>query len=165
MCVDLSSWLRSYNARGKDLADRREPSPRHCALRRHSQDLICKIEDTERTPRFDFDSANLSGTDREVLLQVAHCLTTGPLRGHGVELVGRADPRGELEYNMTLGTSRAAEVDKYLTTLGVNPLQLSTTSRGELDATGTDESGWQRDRRVDMRLSAPVSVSVLTQDE
>ena len=26
------------------------------------------------------------------------------------------------------------------------------TSRGELDATGTDEEGWKRDRRVDIEL-------------
>jgi peptidoglycan-associated lipoprotein len=126
---------------------------------------ICKIEDTERTPRFDFDSADLDGADRDVLTQVARCLTTGPLRGRGVQLIGRADPRGEAEYNMTLGRSRAGQVDKYLTTLGVNPVQLFATSRGELDATGTEEIGWRRDRRVDMRLVGAETVSVLVQGE
>src|SRR5580698_9028482 len=35
---------------------------------------ICKIEDTDRTPKFDFDSSDLSGADREVLVQVARCM-------------------------------------------------------------------------------------------
>jgi peptidoglycan-associated lipoprotein len=126
---------------------------------------ICKIEDTERTPRFDFDSSDLSGADRDVLAQVARCMTMGPLRGHAVQLIGRADPRGEAEYNMTLGDSRAGHVDQYLVHLGVDAMQMTTTSRGELDATGTDEPSWQRDRRVDMRLLTPTTVSVLTPNE
>jgi peptidoglycan-associated lipoprotein len=121
---------------------------------------ICKIEDTERTPKFDFDSSDLSTDDRYVLVQVARCLTSGPLRGRAVVLVGRADPRGEEEYNMTLGHSRAANVHMYLARLGVDPMQMAATSRGELDATGTDEPGWKRDRRVDLRLAAPAPVAL-----
>jgi peptidoglycan-associated lipoprotein len=126
---------------------------------------LCKIEDTERTPRFDFDSSDLSGADRDVLAQVARCMTMGPLRGRTVQLIGRADPRGEPEYNMTLGDSRAGQVDQYLVHLGVDSMQMTTTSRGELDATGTDEPSWQRDRRVDMRLISPTTVSVLSPNE
>jgi hypothetical protein len=29
-----------------------------------------------------------------------------------------------------------------------------TTSRGEMDATGTDESSWAKDRRVDVVLAS-----------
>jgi peptidoglycan-associated lipoprotein len=126
---------------------------------------ICKIEDTDKTPKFDFDSSDLSSNDRAVLVQVARCLTTGPLRGRAVQLIGRADPRGETEYNMTLGDSRAGHVDLYLRHLGVDPMQLAATSRGELDATGTEEVGWQRDRRVDLRLLSPTTVSILTANE
>jgi peptidoglycan-associated lipoprotein len=126
---------------------------------------ICKIEDTDRTPRFDFDSSNLTGTDHDVLVQVARCLTTGPLRGHSIQLIGRADPRGESEYNMTLGTSRSGQVDAYLVYLGVDPMQMTATSRGELDATGADECGWQHDRRVDVRLQGHGTVALLTPNE
>jgi peptidoglycan-associated lipoprotein len=121
---------------------------------------ICKIDDTDRTPKFDFDSSDLSADDRDVLVQVARCLTTGPLRGHAVELIGRADPRGEPEYNMVLGSSRSTHVDQYLTHLGVDPMQLTATSRGELDANGKDEVGWKHDRRVDLRLAAPAPVAM-----
>jgi hypothetical protein len=30
--------------------------------------------------------------------------------------------------------------------------RLAPTTRGELDASGSDEASWQRDRRVDLRL-------------
>jgi hypothetical protein len=30
---------------------------------------------------------------------------------------------------------------------------MRATSRGELDATGTDETGWAQDRRVDIDLA------------
>jgi peptidoglycan-associated lipoprotein len=79
-------------------------------------------------------------------------VTSGPLRGRSLRLVGRADPRGELEYNFALGSARAGSVDAYLTNLGLDSARVSMTSRGKLDATGTNESGWQRDRRVDVDL-------------
>ena len=44
-----------------------------------------------------------------MLQQIATCVTTGPLRGKTLKLVGRADPRGEVEYNMGLGEHRADE--------------------------------------------------------
>ncbi len=113
---------------------------------------LCKIEVSKATPKFDFDSSDLSSAEREVLDQVAKCLTTGPLKGRSIQLVGRADPRGEQEYNMTLGHQRAGSVKIYLTKLGVAETQVNETSRGELDASGTDADGWRRDRRVDVNL-------------
>lgn len=103
-------------------------------------------------PSFDFDSAALAPEDRTVLAQLAKCLSEGALRGRSVTLVGRTDPRGEPEYNMTLGGSRADTVNRYLVDLGVGRERMSTTSRGEMDATGTSEHGWAQDRRVDIEL-------------
>jgi peptidoglycan-associated lipoprotein len=68
-------------------------------------------------------------------------------------LVGRADPRGEAEYNMNLGATRADAVKHYLAQLGVAGGRLATTSRGALDAQGHDETTWATDRRVDLRLA------------
>jgi len=104
------------------------------------------------TPSFEFDSAALGEDDRAMLGLVAKCLTEGALRGRSVALIGRADPRGEPEYNMNLGGSRADSVQRYMVDLGVGKDKLHATSRGELDATGTDESGWAKDRRVDVEL-------------
>jgi peptidoglycan-associated lipoprotein len=118
---------------------------RQCALRFNS---------TPQAPKFDFDRFELLPEDRDVLGQVANCLTSGPLRGRTVQLVGRADPRGTEEYNLGLGTRRAESVLEYLQHLGVSPGQLSQTTRGALDATGTNETGWHEDRRVDLRMAS-----------
>lgn len=104
-------------------------------------------------PSFEYDSAALAEEDRALLAQVAKCLTEGALKGRKVNLVGRADPRGEGEYNMTLGGSRADTVKRYMVDLGVGRDRMLGTSRGEMDATGTNEAGWARDRRVDVELA------------
>ena len=70
-------------------------------------------------PSFEYDSAALAEEDRVLLGLVAKCLTEGALRGHNVSLIGRADPRGEPEYNLTLGGSRADTVHRYMIDLGV----------------------------------------------
>lgn len=104
-------------------------------------------------PSFDYDSAALADSDRQILGDVAKCLTEGALKGKSVTLIGRADARGEPEYNMTLGESRANTVNRYLVDLGVGKDRMRTTSRGEMDATGTNEDGWANDRRVDIELA------------
>ena len=121
-----------------------------------SEDLkkLCNITigNADRAPKFDFDEAALLPEDRDLLEQVAKCVTTGPLKGRNLGLIGRADPRGETEYNLVLGTHRADAVRDYLAHLGVAENRIAQTSRGELDAEGKDEDGWRRDRRVDVNL-------------
>lgn len=114
----------------------------------------CKLRfaNSDQAPKFAYDDEDLLPTDRDVLQQVAQCLTHGPLAGRGVQLVGRSDPRGTDEYNLGLGSRRAHSVSDYLMRLGVPKTQLATTTRGETEATGTDERSWQVDRRVDLEL-------------
>lgn len=123
---------------------------------RVSNDIMkaCKIhlDNINRAPKFDFDDATLQPEDRDVLEQVAKCVTTGPLKGRHLDLVGRCDPRGESEYNMALGEFRAETVHDYLAKLGVDVANMAKTSRGELDSEGKDEDGWRLDRRVDIAL-------------
>jgi peptidoglycan-associated lipoprotein len=102
---------------------------------------------------FTFDSSKLESKAHSPLETVATCFTHGPLAGRSVKLVGRTDPRGESDYNMTLGQSRADSVAGYLEGHGVSASKASSTSRGAMDATGTDEKGWSRDRRVDVMLA------------
>jgi peptidoglycan-associated lipoprotein len=102
---------------------------------------------------FAFDSANVQGQDTSTLEKVATCFATGPLKGRTMKLIGHADPRGETEYNFVLGNSRADAVGGFLRSKGVDKSKITTTSRGELDATGTEETGWARDRRVDVMLA------------
>lgn len=116
---------------------------------------MCNIKSkmvTKANPQFDYDKDELTTEDRAVLDQLAACLTNGALKGKAVALIGRADPRGTEEYNLGLGSRRAASVSQYLGRLGVGEPQMSVTTRGALDATGTDEAGWKTDRRVDVQL-------------
>jgi peptidoglycan-associated lipoprotein len=114
----------------------------------------CNIEFSNPTdaPKFAYDDAKLEESDTNVLDKVATCLTSGPLKGRSVELVGRADPRGTVEYNMALGDHRADQVLKFLQQHGV--ARVKETSRGALDAQGRDENGWRQDRRVDLVLGS-----------
>ena len=111
-----------------------------------------KLGNVQQAPKFDYDTSELEPSDRDVLQQIATCVTTGPLKGKKLELTGRADPRGTEEYNLGLGTRRAGSVKTFLQRLGVGDGQLGETTRGALDASGTDESTWQKDRRVDITL-------------
>ncbi len=105
------------------------------------------------TPKFDYDKDDLTEDDRAVLATLATCLSTGALKGKSVLMIGRADPRGTEEYNLGLGSRRAHSVSQYLVRLGVAQAQLEVTTRGALDATGTDEVSWKQDRRVDIQLA------------
>jgi peptidoglycan-associated lipoprotein len=71
-----------------------------------------------------------------------------------MNLVGRADPRGGDEYNLVLGGSRGDNVKSHLVDQGMDPDHISSASRGEMDATGTNEAGWVQDRRVDVKLAS-----------
>lgn len=111
----------------------------------------CGIQDSDAW--FDYDSADLKKRDLPVLNAVAQCFSGGPLSGRALLLVGHADPRGEFEYNMLLGERRDGSVKSYVLERGLPDANVSTSSRGEMDARGTDEAGWAQDRRVDVRLA------------
>ena len=112
-----------------------------------------RVARTSYATKFEFDSAAVPEPDRPLLAAIAKCLTEGALRGRAVSLVGRCDARGEMEYNRVLGQSRADAVRRYLQDMGVAQAKLAATSRGELDARGTDEATMADDRRVDVALA------------
>ncbi|MBA3545779.1 MAG: OmpA family protein [Nannocystis sp.] len=101
---------------------------------------------------FEFDSASLDVPANSSLQEVATCLTTGPLAGRKVELVGHTDPRGEDDYNRQLGRSRAQSVQEYLQQRGVAEDKLVTRSMGEARAAEGEPAAWPIERRVDIRL-------------
>ncbi len=112
----------------------------------------CKLDldDVGKAPKFDFDKAALLPADTDVLQKVAECFSTGPLKNDRVLLVGRADPRGSVEYNYGLGMRRASSVAAFLAQHGVDGSRIESTTRGKDDATGTSPPTWAADRRVDM---------------
>ena len=111
----------------------------------------CDIPDSDAY--FPFDSSKITSFDVTALNAVAKCFTHGPMAGRKLRLVGHADPRGTADYNMTLGQSRADAVVGYLEARGLPKANAASTSRGAMDATGTSETGWAHDRRVDVLLA------------
>lgn len=96
---------------------------------------------------FGFDQASLSSEATSVLSSNVECLKKA---NRPVNLVGRADPRGTTEYNLALSDRRAQAVRQYLQRMGIDVNRLRPVPRGALDASGTDEGSWAKDRRVDL---------------
>ena len=132
------------------------PSGEDCVSNR----CIVVVEQTEPPPLetpmeqcslqsvyFAFDSSTLEDSARDQLANNASCIRERSLPS--VHITGMTDPRGTEEYNMALGERRAQSAMKYLQSLGVES-ELSYSSMGEEMATGTDEAGWSRDRRVEI---------------
>jgi peptidoglycan-associated lipoprotein len=116
-------------------------------------DKIMKACGDLPTAHFAFDSATIQPDAGAVLDALAKCFVTGPLKGRGMRLIGHADPRGEHEYNFALGQKRAGSVGTYLSGKGLEASRIQSASKGDTDATGTDEEGWARDRKVDVLLA------------
>jgi peptidoglycan-associated lipoprotein len=104
----------------------------------------CEIE----TIFFDFDSSELSSSMRDMVERNYDCFKK---RGGKLTVEGHCDPRGTTEYNMGLGDRRARMVGKIMTTLGASKADLRIVSKGEEEATGTDEAGWAKDRKVEFK--------------
>lgn len=119
-----------------------------------SEDIrrICDLSAAETF--FEYDSSRVSSEGNRILAKLAACFETGPLAGRTMHLVGHADPRGDEEYNYALGGRRADSVESALRTQGLRQGRVTTTSRGEIEALGTNEATWTRDRRVDVLLGS-----------
>lgn len=119
----------------------------------HIEDRIVKACGDIPTMHFAFDSADIDPNAANSLAALARCFTTGPLAGRGMKLIGHADMRGETEYNFGLGQKRAGSVAEFLAKKGMESKHVSTTSHGEIEATGLDDDGWAQDRYVEVLLA------------
>ena len=102
---------------------------------------------------FEFDSATLdSGASGALSANAAIMAKSTDVK---VEIQGHADERGTTDYNLSLGSSRAATVRKHLIAQGVSPSRLSTISYGEerpIDP-GASEVAWSKNRRAEFRIT------------
>lgn len=105
-------------------------------------DPPCKLESIF----FGFDQYTLDDEAKQKLQANAECLSSTPRK---VAVVGHTDERGPDEYNIGLADDRAQAVITYLSRLGIDGSRLRKVPKGEGEATGTDESGWAQDRRVE----------------
>lgn len=116
-------------------------------------DRILKACGDLPTARFAFDSASIAGDAADLLGALARCFVTGPLAGAKLNVIGHADPRGGVAYNIALGQQRAGSVATFLSQKGVSEQRMGTLSKGAFDATGIDENGWALDRKVEVFLA------------
>jgi outer membrane protein OmpA-like peptidoglycan-associated protein len=116
----------------------------------------CGISNTKTY--FKYDSAELSDDGKEVVDDIAECVTDGPLKGAELVVVGSTDPSGTDKYNMELGMSRAQAVEKALSKNGVSKTKVTTVSLGEVKASASPET-WPKDRQVRVEV-APGTVAV-----
>ncbi len=112
------------------------------APKRSSQDAPCRLA----AVYFDFNESALSTEAADALEKNASCIK---MAGRGVQLIGRTDDRGTEEYNLALSERRAQSVKSQLQRLGIDGNKMRTLPKGELEATGRNEQGWEQDRRVD----------------
>jgi peptidoglycan-associated lipoprotein len=100
---------------------------------------------------FDFNEYALSTEATASIDKNADCIKqTGGSKP--VTLTGRTDPRGTEEYNLALSDHRATSVKDRMGRMGIDAGRLRVVPKGELEATGTDETGWAKDRRVDVNF-------------
>jgi peptidoglycan-associated lipoprotein len=99
---------------------------------------------------FDFDSSEIRGEGTDIV--AAHAKHLASNTSQKIRLEGHTDERGSREYNIGLGERRAQAVRRALLLQGGGETQLSTVSYGEERpaAAGSDESAWQRNRRVEI---------------
>lgn len=95
---------------------------------------------------FAFEKFDLADDAKAALQKNADCLASLATR---VAVRGLTDSRGPDEYNVSLSDDRAQSVITYLVRLGIDPARLRKVPLGEGEATGADEAGWARDRRVE----------------
>jgi outer membrane protein OmpA-like peptidoglycan-associated protein len=96
---------------------------------------------------FDFDSDDIGRSDN--LDSLARCITSGPLAGSEILLVGHTDRIGGARYNEKLGLSRAQKVAAYLIDRGVSERRIKYQSLGKTRASGNPQE-YARDRRVEI---------------
>ena len=105
---------------------------------------------SRRVIYFEYDSAEITGGDQDLLVAHAGYLTANP--GQQITLEGHSDERGSREYNIARGDQRAQSVQRMLELNGVSSGQVNVVSYGEEKpaAEGHSEAAWRLNRRVEI---------------
>lgn len=103
---------------------------------------------------FEFDQSRLTGAAEATLRQKLDILRNYP--AVQLRMEGHADERGSTEYNLALGSRRAAEVVEFFTGFGLDADRFTTVSFGEERplVPESTESAWSQNRRVEFVITA-----------
>jgi len=101
----------------------------------------------EERIHFDYDASAIRTDAEQVLQQKVAVLQANP--NVALRVVGHADERGSVEYNLALGMRRAAAVRDYLVGFGIDAGRFSIETMGEDQplVQGTTESAYAQNRR------------------
>jgi len=95
---------------------------------------------------FGYDQYFVSADQGVQLKKVAECIKHNS--GKRLRIEGHCDPRGTEGYNLALGDKRSQAVYNYLLRLGVSSGQIRSVSKGEVEASGFNDSSYSKDRRA-----------------
>lgn len=112
---------------------------------------------------FDYASSGLGENARQSLLQNAAALKAIVTEFPSISILleGHCDERGSAEYNLALGDLRASSTKQVLVELGISSDRVRLISYGkeQPQCTDTNESCWQRNRRVHFAPAGDPDVS------
>ncbi len=129
------------------------------------QEALNRVVETRRTPqgmtiilpdstfRFEFDSAELSQKNRELLSRISGILLVS--KGYGLSVFGYTDDVGSADYNQQLSLRRAASVEQYLIQSGLDKSIINLKGFGKTSpmVAGTSPGARARNRRVEIALT------------
>ena len=103
---------------------------------------------------FDYDESAIRMDQQSLLRQKVAILRARPQVQ--IRIAGHADERGSTEYNLALGTSRAAAIRDYLTDSGLPASRFSIVSYGEERPSNrsSSEMAWSQNRRAEFEITA-----------
>ncbi len=129
------------------------------------QEALNRVAETRRTPngmvivlpnsmfRFDFDKADLTQTNRELLSRVAGILLAS--KGYGLSVFGYTDDIGTADYNQQLSLRRAQAIRDYLVQVGIDPSVVNVKGYGKTSplVEGTSSEARSKNRRVEIAVT------------
>jgi peptidoglycan-associated lipoprotein len=103
---------------------------------------------------FDFDRSDLRDDAKAALDAKIPILMANS--GVTIRISGHADERGSSEYNLALGTRRAAAAKRYLVERGIAEGRIETVTQGEERplCTESSENCWAQNRRDEFEITA-----------
>jgi outer membrane protein OmpA-like peptidoglycan-associated protein len=103
--------------------------------------------------KFEFNRAELSAKDRELLARIAGILITA--HDYTISVNGHTDDVGTAAYNQKLSERRAQAVRDYLVEAGLQPEILSVTGHGKSLplVRGTSDAARAKNRRVELAIA------------
>ena len=139
------------------------------AMRRAREDSIARANAEAETARrnsemlrgtvmaginFDFDRSDLRDDAKAALDAKIPILMANS--GVTIRISGHADERGSSEYNLALGTRRAAAAKRYLVERGIAEGRIETVTQGEERplCTESSENCWAQNRRDEFEITA-----------